>query len=413
MKTLVYYEKKKILKRKSTLITCLLMLLCIAALSLVFISDEFYYMADGTEVKGMEAIRVQRDMDHALAGPLTTERIEDVLHRYQTIYDDPDNYNSAGFIKDEVYWKDILPYRGILSLMERVYSPPGTYDFDILSRVTDEMADRFYEVRHGQVQETLNMDYTIGNFTQAEKETVLKLDSTVSEPLTFDYTDGWKTLLIRDFQTVFLMIGIAVCVIISPVFAYEYQTGADALVLSSRYGRRETVRAKITAGFLVTSRIYLLVVIAGFISVLVPYGMQGWNCDVQLLSTSSFYGLKIWQLVLLGLTINYVVVLSIMAFTMLLSAACKTPFAAVMIGTICTVAPLFFPTSKSSKLLNQIISLLPANAMDTHVVFSAYVLFPFGKLIITLPCMILISALVLIAVMLPAAQRQFCRHQVV
>ena len=36
MKTLIYYEKRKILRRKSTIIACLLMLLSIIALSFVF-----------------------------------------------------------------------------------------------------------------------------------------------------------------------------------------------------------------------------------------------------------------------------------------------------------------------------------------------------------------------------------------
>lgn len=37
MKTLIYYEKRKILRRKSTIIACLLMLLSIIALSFVFL----------------------------------------------------------------------------------------------------------------------------------------------------------------------------------------------------------------------------------------------------------------------------------------------------------------------------------------------------------------------------------------
>ena len=67
---------------------------------------------------------------------------------------------------------------------------------------------------------------------------------------------------------------------------------------------------------------------------LAVFGVQGWNCDFQILSTTAYYGLKIWQVVFVGIVINYVVVLSVMAFTMLLSAACKTPFAAVLISAL-------------------------------------------------------------------------------
>ena len=247
---------------------------------------------------------------------------------------------------------------------------------------------------------------------EAAVSSMLKLDAKVSDPITYDYSDGWKTLLTRDFPTVFLLIALVVCIIISPVFAYEYQTGADAVVLSSKYGRRETVWAKLIAGFTVTSRIYFIAVLVSLISVLAAFGIRGWNCDFQILSTTAYYGLKIWQVVFVGIVINYVVVLSVMAFTMLLSAACKTPFAAVLISTLCTIVPMFLPTSRVSGVFNKLLCLLPAKAMDTHVVFSTYVLFSFGKLVIILPCMILIAACVLIIVTLPVAHRKFCRHQV-
>lgn len=405
MKTLIYYEKKKILKRTSTIVTCLMMLLCIAALNILFISDQFYFTEDDAEVCGLDAIHVEREMNHALAGPLTTERIKAILHQYQAAHGNADNYTSAGALKNEVYCKEVLPYNGVLNLMRQVYSPAGTYDYEILSSVTDEMAEQFYEIRHAQVQSILHTD------NAAEKEAALRLDSSVSAPIAFDDSGGWSTLLVRAFALVFLLVGLAVCVTISPVFASEYQTGADAVVLSSRYGRRETVWAKIAAGFLVTSGIYLIAVFASFGGILGVFGTLGWNCDYQLLSITSIYPLKIWQVVLFGSILNYAVILSIMAFTMLLSAICKTPFVAVIISILCTAAPLFFPTSSISGFLQKLICLLPAKAMDTHAVFSSYIPFSIGKAVIPLPCMILISACTVLAVMLPAAKRRFCRHQ--
>lgn len=138
MKTLIYYEKRKILRRKSTIIACLLMLLSIIALSFVFVSDQDYYRTDGTEVSGMEAIHVKQEMDHALAGPLTAKRLKDTLQQYHTVYGNSDNFGTSGALKDEVYCKDILPYNGILNLMRRIYSPAGAYDMNILSSIPVE-----------------------------------------------------------------------------------------------------------------------------------------------------------------------------------------------------------------------------------------------------------------------------------
>ena len=54
-----------------------------------------------------------------------------------------------------------------------------------------------------------------------------------------------------------------------------------------------------------------------------------------------------------------------------------------------------------------------SQAMDTYTVFSAYMFFPAGKTVITLPYMIPIAASVLIIAALPLAHRGFCKHQVV
>ena len=183
MKTLIYYEKRKILRRKSTIIACLLMLLSIIALSFVFVSDQDYYRTDGTEVSGMEAIHVKQEMDHALAGPLTAERLKDTLQQYHTVYGNSDNFGTSGALKDEVYCKDILPYNGILNLMRRIYSPAGAYDMNILSSITNERVENFYQDRHAQVQSIVDMDYTTGNYTQAEKDTILKLDTQAFQEL--------------------------------------------------------------------------------------------------------------------------------------------------------------------------------------------------------------------------------------
>lgn len=414
MKALIHYEKAKLLRRKSTVAACLLMVLCICAINLIFISDQFWYLEDGTELSGFEAIRAERAETQAQAGPLTRERLKDTLRRYHTVYDDPANYDSTtGNLRSEVYWKEIFPYRRILNLLAQVYAPAGLYDISALDNVTEEMASSFYETRHAKVRGLLDMEITTGNFTQAEKAAILKLDQKVSQPFTYDYTGGWRALLVRGFSLSFLLIALTVCIIISPVFSYEYQTGADAVVLSAKRGRGETVRAKFAAGFVVTSGVYLLGVCAMFLCMLVPFGASGWNCEFQLLSDTSVYGLKIWQVVLSGIVINYIVMLSVMAFVMLLSAVCKAPFAAVIVSMLWTAVPMFLPDSSTSALINRLLALFPAKAMETYTVFSAYMVFPIRKAVIMLPYMILISAAVLIVITLPFAHRRFCKHQVV
>ena len=405
MKALVHYEMKKIWKRKSTGVVFLLMLLSIIAINYVFVSEQGCYGEDCTSLYGLDAISEKRNIEHALAGPLNPQRLQMTFQGYIENYVNQEYETSAAYL--ESYVKNVQPYREILDLIRGVCTP-NTYDLSALDALSSERAGAFYETRQNNVQAILDS----GSYTAAEKEKILEMDSQISVPFTFDYTKGWETLLTRVFSLLFMLIALATCIIISPVFSYEYQVGTDAILLPAKRGRGATVHAKILAGWIMTSIVYVVTVLIGVGIIAATFGVLGWNCDFQILSLNSFYDVQIWQVVLYGIGINYIVILSVMTFTMLLSSICKTTFTTVIISTLCTVAPMFFPASQDA-IISHLVALLPAKAMITYSVFSSYDVYSIGKLVITLPCMILLVAVVFGMLELQIARRQYCRHQVV
>lgn len=405
MKTLVYYEMKKIWRRKSTGIVFLLMLLCIIAINFVFVSEQGCYGEDCTSLHGLDAISEKRNIEHALAGPLDPQRLQMTFQSYIENYVNQEYESNAAYLQS--YVKNVQPYREILDLIRGVCTP-NTYDLSALDALSSEQAGAFYETRQNNIRAILDS----GSYTAAEKEKILEMDSQISVPFAFDYTKGWETLLTRVFSLLFMLIALATCIIISPVFSYEYQVGTDAIMLPAKRGRGATVRAKILAGWIVTSIVYVVTVLIGAGIIAAAFGVLGWNCDFQILSLNSFYDVQIWQVVLYGIGINYIVILSVMTFAMLLSSICKTTFTTVIISTLCTVAPMFFPTSQNA-IISRLVALLPAKAMMTYSVFSSYDVYSIGKLVITLPYMILLVAVVLGILELQIERRQYCRHQVV
>lgn len=409
MKSLIYYEGKKIIKRKSAWAAFLLLLASIAGMAYILISDQYYYGSDGSELTGLEAVAVEKAAKHSLAGKLTPEVLAKTLEHCQEVYGDPENYASgADWLRDDVYVREILPHRDVLNLIRAVYTPDD-YDLKALMDVSLQEASGLYDYRRAYVRGMLDAE----NCTSAEISVVMKLEADVPEAFTYDYYKGWSTLLKQAFPDAFLLMALAVCILVSPIFASEYQTGADALILSSRYGRKQTVFAKILAGAAVTTLFYAASVALCAGAILGFMGTQGWNCDFQLLSFYSFFGLKLWQVFVIGICINYLVMLWVMAFGMLLSALCHTAFAAVVISVLCTAAPLLLPTDRVDGWLRSIVALLPAKAMDTVSVFGSYQVYSLGSLVLTLPAMIVLLALALTAIMLPLAGKSFCRHQVV
>ncbi|MFD1904191.1 hypothetical protein ACFSQ7_09185 [Paenibacillus rhizoplanae] len=75
---------------------------------------------------------------------------------------------------------------------------------------------------------------------------------------------------------------IAICICIAPVFAGEYQTGADSVILSTRYGKSKLIKAKIGAAFLFALLIFTVNLLLAAGIQLAAFGTGGWNLPLQI-----------------------------------------------------------------------------------------------------------------------------------
>lgn len=414
--TLFQNELKKMTRKKSVIIACICLMACITLLSVLFINETSYSDEKGNNIHGPAAISRYKAQTQELEGPLTTEKMAAVLTHYQAVINDPQNYATLGAegqsIKNEVYGQQIQKYEDVLDLMRRDFSPIGTYDYYILSSVQPEDVTNFYDKRNADVKELLNMDYSTGNYTDAEKDYFLNLNSQIETPFHFAYIQGWSQILTRGFLSILLIISFVTCICVSPVFAHEYQTGADAIILSSKYGKNKIITAKIASSVAFTTILYTLSMFLFTIIMLAFHGVTGWNASFQLDSFKSPYPLTMLQVYLYGLAIGYIVNLSIMAIVLLFSAVNKTSFSVVIIGALYIFAPMFLPSSKTGSLINDILALLPAKAMDAFAVFSVYRSYSFAGQTIPLPLAIVLFSACIIVLAIPLACVKFKKHQV-
>jgi hypothetical protein len=414
--TLFQHEFKKMTRKKSFIIAALCLMVCITLLSVLFIKEASYSDEAGNIMTGPAAISLNKAQTKELAGPLTTEKLAAVLTHYQSVINDPQNYETLGAegqsIKNEVYGQQIKKYEDVLDLVRRDFSPVGTYDYYVLSSVQPEDMANFYEKRTANVQELLNMDYSTGNYTDAEKDYFLNLNSQIKTPFYFAYTQGWYDMFTRGFLSIMLMAALVTCISVSQVFANEYQTGADSIILSSRFGKNKIIAAKVAASVVFTTVIYAASMLYFTGIMLAFHGVSGWDTPFQLASFNSPYPFTMLQVYLYGLAIGYIVTLSIMAIVLLFSAVNKTSFSVVIIGALYIFVPMFLPSSKTGSLINGLVALLPAKAMDIFSVFSVYSCYNIAGQIISLPLAILLFSACIIVLAIPLACVKFKKHQV-
>lgn len=258
----------------------------------------------------------------------------------------------------------------------------------------------------------LNIDFSDWNYSSQEKEFWNAKNSQVEAPYVYGYHAGWKSLF-QCFELLIVSI-IAICICIAPVFAGEYQTGADSVILSTRYGKSKLIKAKIAAAFLFALLVFTVNLLLAVGIQLVAFGTGGWNLPLQILNVTIPYPFSLLEAALICLAVLYSVLIGMVSVTLLLSAKMKTAFVVLVIDVLIILLPVFLGLSGSNGVLNHILMLFPYMAVQPAfpAEYTSYFSYPFPGLTVDIITMRIVFYVVICLVSLPFIGRAFKRHQV-
>lgn len=416
MKKLTYFEFIKAYKRKSFLCAVVLMLIAMILIPCTTIQENYWVLDSGTSVSGFPAIRAQRSAQKETAGTLTGEKIKTAISSYQAAYGNSENFVSDGaggtYLGSPAYGKYIQPYENINHLLRVAFAAKGeTSDFYAMDKLKSSDADDFYDRRMDKVDEYLNTNYSYGNYSESDKAYYIAKNESLDTPFRIGYCKGWENLL--SVSTISMMvIVLAICISLAPAFSSEYQTGADAILLSTKYGKNKLIIAKIVSSFILTSGIYwggmlILTAVMFFI-----YGADGGHCSLQTLNLLSPSNVTLLESFLYVLLAGYAMCLLMQGLTLLLSAMLSSPFPVIIITLVFYFVPSFISYSKSSRLFNNLLNLFPVKMAAAYTALAKYELYHVLFLKIPYSVMMILVATALAVVTLPFAYKRFRAHQV-
>ncbi len=233
---------------------------------------------------------------------------------------------------------------------------------------------------------------------------VEKEEKELENGFTVGYDYGWENIFNFLSETgIFLpaIIVIGLC----GVFTNEYTCGADALLLSSKNGKKKLTLAKIAASLIysaVMCAAYILMTCAVSFAFL---GIQGAGVGA-VGETNLLRLIKIIPTIFLGCVLLSLIVLAI-------SAATRKKINAVVISLIVAFLPMLITSVIyiSNSIFNGIISAMPIN-MITGTYINRDEFIYLGQRLIDIKYMFIPSAVITIAVFVPVIFRKYCRHQV-
>lgn len=226
-------------------------------------------------------------------------------------------------------------------------------------------------------------------------------------PLEYGYYEGWDVLSSSFELLMFVML--AVCMVIAPVFAGEYQAKTDAILLSARYGKTKLVAAKWISSLLFGLAAFTLHVLIAWGLPLAAFGTDGWDLPVQIANTVIPYPVTFLENALVTLGIVYLVLLAMICVTLLLSAKLRSPYLVLAILVPVLFLPIFLSSDGTAGLYNKILYLLPYRCTMSEI--SRYVSYSFGGVVLDVLSMRGIVYAVVAAASIPWCGTAWRRHQ--
>ena len=413
MRELVKFELKKLFTKKMNIIV---IIICLILVTILFALSGIDFIATdeaGNNYKGQNAIDLRKEQINKISGVLTNERITQEIEDLQELKENPDNlvvnsYGEEDFSR-EVYNGYLDNRLNLLANINKVYAGYSSSYIDEILNLDLENTENFYQLRGKTIENALNQNYSGNTYTEQEKEYWLEKSSEVEEPFKYDFYYGWSNTF-NSYQMMIITI-IAVCICLSSIFSGEYQSGADNIILTSKYGKSKAITAKIIASYIFATIIFVVYLLFAVGSIFLMFGTSGWNLPIQIMNILSIYPLTFLGAFLYNVAISYVILLGMVGLTLFLSSKLKGSIAIFIIDIAIIMIPTFFSITSAFGLWNKTLLLMPYNAICTN--FSRMVSYQFGSIVIDLPSMIIVTYLILMIFTLLFARRTFRKHQVI
>ncbi|MFR0986114.1 MAG: ABC transporter permease [Frisingicoccus sp.] len=147
------------------------------------------------------------------------------------------------------------------------------------------------------------------------------------------YVDGWLGVS-QDMVRIFVFLSLVIIIMIAPVFSGEYG-GVIHIILSSKYGKTRCATAKVIAGFAAAIIVTLWILGINTLMAFVLYGNEGMDCSIlfaPVLFTEGYipFNITCGTLLKYQCLLAFTGTVSVAAMTLLFSALSKNQMAALV-----------------------------------------------------------------------------------
>lgn len=358
---LIKWEFKKIYSDKTNQIVSLVCTVVMLVLVYTSISMDAMTMRDGEITDGMDAIRLKREFMQALEGELTEERIASDIKDFCDIAKLHLKRNGNMNIWDREGEKYYIPKEDYFALLNENYyfgEEDETGYGNLLKVIIKSGSAGFYLTRKQNILGLFMSDES----AYSKNEAIYWVDkyNKLDETIYYGNCYGWQCVLKKAYFLIAALF--AVCFCASSVYSKEYERNTYSVILATKTGKEKIILAKKVATVTYALLVFTLEIIIYHVFILTICGFEGADYKVQLTSIMCPYNVTYGQAALINVGISYLVLLTMVIFTLCVSSISRNSFLGFAIVAIGIFAGLFVPEPKTY-LAVRIISIIPCNAL--------------------------------------------------
>ena len=404
---LYYLEMKRLIRTKSVWILMIAMVVLAAVMAYVPVTFIRAYKTDAGNVQavtGVQAVKISKETRKDMEGEVTEEKIRQAIRVLNEMYQE---YGSS-FMEEvpaDVYAEKIYPIMPVLNIIEHVLAPDGKnlYNMEAFD-VKEEDAATIYEKYREEIQ-------GLSQNPELVKE-MQKISGSVKTPFTYE---SGMTLETVDYYTISLfLVMFAFIVIASPVYAAEYQTGADDVIRCTKNGRVRIAVTKILVTFTLAVATFVASSLT-FVAVLyILYGGSGFGTSIQMGYVFYLPALTIGSMLKLQIAGGVLFTLATVSFVLFLSSKCKNVQTALISAFGIAILPMILNMAGNNNVLNIMRCILPTggfgliNGLQSELMARNFALV--AGHYIWLPYILLVAAAVAVPVFVGLTIVSYCRR---
>ncbi len=186
-----------------------------------------------------------------------------------------------------------------------------------MNRLNEAIPNDFYKqwFKYKAYRKVSSSSSSFEQDTKKTKDLRYKYLTKLSIPYRYRYCEGWGLLSYRTqhFQKYLPAIILLVFIIL---LKYEQESGMQAFIFTTKYGRTKAVYSKIISAILIATVLYTIAFLIYSLSILTIFGFKGWNVQIQVSSLNeAIHNLNFLEFLLL----QFLLALFLSVFTLLLS----------------------------------------------------------------------------------------------